>query len=538
MARKNARQPELPLTPERTRRLDVAALESWLWKAACQIRGPLDAPKFKDYILPLIFLKRLSDVFDDEVAHLVHEFGNAKTAVQIVEQDHKLVRFYIPQAARWPVIARQTTGLGEHLTDAVRSIARENPRLSGVIDITDFNATAAGQRIVDDGRLTALVQVLNDPEYRLGLDDVEPDILGRAYEYLLRKFAEGQGQSAGEFYTPREVAEVMARILDPQPGMTVCDPCCGSGGLLIKCHLRLREAKGQPSNGRLRLPASLAPLRLYGQEINASTFAMARMNAFLHDMEAEIALGDSLRRPAFTEADGRLSQFDLVTANPMWNQKFAASTYENDPHERFRRGVPPSSSADWGWIQHMVALLKDGGRMAVVLDTGAVSRGSGNLGSNKERDIRKAFVEADLVEAVVLLPENLFYNTTAPGIVLVLNKRKRYGGEILLINASKLCSKGRPKNYLEERHIAQIAQVYHDWRAEPGLSTAVPREEVAKNDFNLSPSRYVATGGAEEVLPLEEAIVLLQEAEEERAEADERLNAVLAQLGFAGWRLG
>ncbi len=330
----------------------------------------------------------------------------------------------------------------------------------------------------------------------------------------------------------------MAIVLDPQPGMTVDDPCCGSAGLLIKCHLRLLETKGKKTNGRLSLPSSVAPLRLFGQEINSSTFAMARMNAFLHDMEAEIALGDTIHRPAFTEGDGRLRQFDLVTANPMWNQKFPAATYENDPHERFKRGIPPSSSADWGWIQHMAGSLKDGGRMAVVLDTGAVSRGSGNQGSNKERDIRKAFVEADLVESVVLLPENLFYNTTAPGIILILNTSKRHKGEILLINASKLFSKGRPKNYLEEQHIRQIGQVFHEWRAETGLSVVVSTAEATKNDFSLSPSRYVATDGAEEVLPLEEAVVLLEEAEEDREEADRELDAVLAKLGLEGSRNG
>ncbi|MBM3789149.1 MAG: SAM-dependent DNA methyltransferase, partial [Acidobacteria bacterium] len=173
---------EFVKTQGHRRRLDVAALEGWLWEAACQIRGPLDAPKFKDFILPLIFLKRLSDVFDDEVAHLAKDFGNEKTAAKLVDQDHKLVRFYVPPKARWATVAQKTTGLGEHLTDAVRAVARENPRLSGVIDVTDFNATAAGQRIVDDGRLSALVQILNNPDYRLGLDDVEPDILGRAYE--------------------------------------------------------------------------------------------------------------------------------------------------------------------------------------------------------------------------------------------------------------------------------------------------------------------------------------------------------------------
>ncbi len=489
----------MPPTRDKAKRtekhLDVAALESWLWEAACQVRGPLDAPKFKDYILPLVFLKRLSDVFDDEVGHLAAEFGDIKTAAKLVEQDHKLVRFFIPEKARWAVVAAKTTGLGEHLTDAVRAVARENPRLSGVIDVKDFNETAAGQRIVDDGRLVALVQVLNNPAYRLGLDDVEPDILGRAYEYLLRKFAEGQGQSAGEFYTPREVAVVMARILDPQPGMTVYDPCCGSGGLLIKCHLQLLQTHGKQVNGRLRLPDTAAPLRLFGQEINSSTFAMARMNAFVHDMEAEIALGDTMRRPAFTVGgDGRLRTFDVVTANPMWNQKFAAATYENDPYERFGRGVSPSSSADWGWVQHMAASLNDAGRMAVVLDTGAVSRGSGNSGSNKERDIRKAFVEADLIEAVLLLPENLFYNTTAPGVVMVLNWRKQRPCEILLINASKLFSKGRPKNFLEEQHIDQIVRTYHDWTPFEALSAVVTKEEAANNDFNLSPSRYVSSG--------------------------------------------
>jgi type I restriction enzyme M protein len=516
-----------------SRQLDVPALETWLWNAACTIRGPLDAPKFKDYILPLIFLKRLSDVFDDEIAHLAHDFGDIETTQKLVEADHKLVRFYLPENAHWSKIAATTTGLGQFLTDAVRAVSRENPKLSGVIDVTDFNATTAGQRIVDDGRLTALVQVLNKPEYRLGLEDVEPDILGRAYEYLLRKFAESQGQSAGEFYTPREVAVLMARILDPQPEQTVYDPCCGSSGLLIKCHLRLLEAHGEKTNGKLKLPSHVAPIKAFGQEINPSTFAMSRMNAFIHDMEAEIALGDTMHRPAFTTGDGKLQRFDIVTANPMWNQDFPTSTYENDTYERFKRGIPPASSADWGWVQHMFASLKPNGKMAIILDTGAVSRGSGNQGSNKERDIRKKFVDEDLVEAVLLLPENLFYNTTAPGIIMMINREKKHPGEILLINASKLFSKGRPKNYLEDQHCDQIANIYHQWKAEESVSTIIKKEDAVKNDYNLSPSRYVSTGAGAEVLPLDEAVVLLREAEEERTEADQRFHDVLTGLGFS-----
>jgi len=519
--------------------LDISTLEIWLWDAACTIRGPLDAPKFKDYILPLIFLKRLSDVFDDEIERLSDQFGSRDLALRLLEQEREtgevhLVRFYIPENAHWEAIRKhRISGLGQFLTDAVREVARENPPLQGVIDMVDFNATAAGQRIISDEHLAALIEVLS--RHRLGLHDVEPDILGRAYEYLLRKFAEGQGQSAGEFYTPREVAILMAHLLDPQPGMTVYDPTCGSGGLLIKCHLRLLETHGVKENGRLKLPSGVAPLRLFGQEINPTTFAMARMNVIIHDLQADIRIGDTMRHPAFKDTAGRLQTFDRVTANPMWNQKFPVETYENDPYERFTLGIPPHSSADWGWLQHMLASLHERGKMAVVLDTGAVSRGSGNQGSNRERDIRKAFVERDLIEAVILLPENLFYNTTAPGIILVVNRRKRRPGEILLINASQQFAKGRPKNYLTEEHITRIADIYHQWRVGANnhspLHTIITTDEAARNDYNLSPSRYVSTNGKEEVLPLEEAVVRLLEAEEERAEADRALNEVLRTLG-------
>jgi len=515
--------------------LDLSTLESWLWDAACVIRGEIDAPKFKDYILPLIFLKRLSDVYDDEMDALAEEFGDRKVVEKLVEDDHELVRFYIPKNGHWSEIAEKTTGLGEHLTDAVREIARENPKLAGVIDIVDFNATASGQRIIDDERLAALIQVLS--RYRLGLKDVEPDILGRAYEYLLRKFAEGQGQSAGEFYTPKEVAWLMAYILDPQPGDEIYDPACGSGGLLIKCHLRFLETHGVVKNSHRELPPEIEPICIYGQEINHATYAMAKMNAFLHDMNAEIALGDTMNRPAFLDDAGSLRRFDKVTANPMWNQKFPIKTYEKDTYGRFNFGIPPASSADWAWIQHMFASLNDNGKMAVVLDTGAVSRGSGNQGSNRERDIRKAFVEHDWVECVVLLPENLFYNTTAPGIILVINKTKpaERKGKIMLINASQQFTKGRPKNYLADEHIERIASVYLEYQEEEGFSKIITNEEAARNDWNLSPSRYVSLNGKEEILSIEEAIVQLQEVEEERRAADVELNAILEKLGLGGF---
>jgi len=501
--------------------LDINKLENWLWEAACKIRGEIDAPKYKDYILPLIFLKRLSDVFEDELEKLSENYNNNIDVVeQLIIDNHDLVRIYLPKEARWENIAKQTTNVGEYLTDSVRDISKENPKLLGVIDIVDFNATAAGQRIISEDKLKTLIDVLG--RYRLGIKDVEPDILGRAYEYLLRKFAEGSGQSAGEFYTPREVAILMSHILNPEPGKEIYDPCCGSCGLLIKCYLRFREKYNEDP--------SIAPLRFYGQEIQHSTFAMARMNAFIHDMEAEIKLGDTMNRPAFTNQDGSIQKFDIVTANPMWNQDFSQDTYENDTYNRFTLGYPPSNSADWGWIQHMFTSLKDNGKMAVVLDTGVVARGSGNVGKNRERDIRKEFVEKDWVEAIILMPDNLFYNTTAPGIILVINKKKSKSNEILLINASKLFKKGRPKNYLPDESIKQISDIYLNWKEENGISKIITKEEATKNDYNLSPSRYVAQDGEDDTLPLEDAVVLLQEAEEERKEADEKLINILNSL--------
>lgn len=237
----------------------------------------------------MIFYKRLCDVYEDEIKKLASELGNEEIARKLAEKDRKLVRFYIPEECLWDNIRKITTGLGEKLTEALKKIAKENPKLQGVIDIVDFNETQAGQRIISDESIHRLMQILS--KYRLGLDDVEPDILGRAYEYLLRKFAEGSGQSAGEFYTPREVGLLMAYLLDPEEGEEVYDPACGSGGLLIKSQLVLREKKKEVKR----------PLKLYGQEINPFTYAMAKMNAFIHDMDADIMVGNTIRSPKFVK---------------------------------------------------------------------------------------------------------------------------------------------------------------------------------------------------------------------------------------------
>lgn len=498
--------------------MDNATLGNWLWQAACSIRGPVDAPKYKDYILPLLFLKRLSDVYEDEVERLAREIGHRELASDLAREDRELVRVYLPPEQTWSEVRKHTTALGERLTEAMRQIARENAKLDGVINVVDFNATTQGQRIIDDATLASLMEILN--RQRLGLDDVEPDILGRAYEYLLRKFAEGSGQSAGEFYTPREVGILMAHILDPEEGEQIYDPACGSGGLLIKAQLRLREKVAGRIGKKvddLRPSDIKRPLQLFGQEILAGTFAMARMNAFIHDMDAEIALGDTLKAPRFTE-DGSLRRFDKVTANPMWNQPGYREAMENDTYGRFAHGVPTDSSADWGWIQHMLASLRDGGRLAVVLDTTAVSRGSGSRVTNRERDIRAQIVQRGLVDSVILLPENLFYNTGAPGIIIVCSKSESPQRGIRLVNASTLFSKGSPKNYLTDEHTAAILRAVRADHDIEGLCRIIDLETIRDLDYDLSPSRHVPIDPDVPEVPLSEALRLAA-ASAERTEA-------------------
>ena len=504
--------------------------------AANTIRGASDAPKFKDFILPLIFYKRLSDVFDDEFAKQIEEFGDEAFAREIVEADHEdalksgrnpIVRFYIPQQYSWEALRNHAADghLGEFVTEAMREVARLNPLLQGVLDVKDFNESQSGQRTLDEERLEALIEVLS--RHRLGLQDAEPDILGRAYEYLLRKFAEGQGQSAGEFYTPKEVGWLMARLINPEPYKTIYDPACGSGGLLIKP--RLLFAQTHPNE------KSQAP-QIYGQELTPTTYAMAKMNAFLHDfIGADIQIGDTFRNPRFTENNSSLQRCDYVVANPMWNQKeYDDAFYESDNWNRFSYGIAPSSSADWGWVQHMLASLKKTGRAAIVLDTGAVSRGSGSKHTDRERDIRKKFVERDLIEGVVLLPENLFYNTTAPGIILLLNRNKpaERKDQILLINLSQYFEKGKPKNILTDEGIDVATEVYQEWESREKLSSVITLEDAQKTDYNLSPSQFVDVGDKVEHRPVNEILTDLTEARIAREKADNALEDVLAQLGL------
>jgi type I restriction enzyme M protein len=466
----------------------VKSMESWIWDAACSIRGAADAAKYKDYILPLIFVKRLSDVFDDEIDRIAEKVKTRTKALQLVERDKSLVRFYMPlrpkdpeKETTWDVIRTLSDKIGQQLTDILRSVAKENTSLQGIIDRIDFNATTHGQRDIDDDRLSKLIEKI--AEKRLGLKDVEPDIIGRSYEYLIRKFAEGSGQSAGEFYTPAEVGFIMAKIMDAEPGMEIYDPACGSGGLLIKCELVLEEKMRHKSKEKY------APLKLFGQEFTPATWAMSKMNMVIHDMEGEIEIGDTMNHPKFFHAK-KLKKFDRIVANPMWNQPdFNEQVYSNDKYDRFGFGIPPNGNADWGWMQHIFASLSDNGKAAIVLDTNAVSRGSNVKTENREKDIRKEFLDKGFIDAVILLPENLFYNTGAPGIIVFLTKKK--ASDILLVNASKEFVKGSPKNYIPQESIQRIVETIQERKEIEGYSALLNIEAIQDIDYDLSPQRHI-----------------------------------------------
>ena len=515
------------------------SLEGWIWDAACSIRGAAEAPKYKDFILPLIFTKRLCDVFDDELNRIADRIGSRAKAFKLVEKDEKLVRFYLPlkpentEDSVWSVIRQLTDSIGEQLTDYLRAIAKANPLLKGIIDRIDFNATTHGQRDLDDDRLSNLIEKIS--EKRLGLNDVEPDVIGRSYEYLIRKFAEGSGQSAGEFYTPKEVGIIIAKIMNSQPGMTVYDPCSGSAGLLIKCQLVANSvlAPSNPPMGEDRKESKAASLQLFGQEYTPNTWAMANMNTIIHDLDGKIEIGDSFRHPKFKEGN-RLKQFDRVVANPMWNQNwFTEEDYDGDELGRFPKGAGfPGSKADWGWVQHIWASVKDTGKAAIVLDTGAASRGSGNANKDKEKEVRKWFIEQDLIEGVIYLPENLFYNTSAPGIILVLNRAKpdERKDKLFLINASLVYAKGDPKNYIPDEGIERIASSFLEWREEDKFSQIIEKAEIVRNDYNISPSRYIHVAEAEEFRSISEILADLEAVEAEAAETNRILKEVLGKF--------
>jgi len=483
-------------------------LGAWLWGAADILRGAVRNQKYEEYIVPLLFFKRLSDEYRATFEAKMREFGD-----EVIAKDSMYYRATIPESCFWEDIRATGTNVGQRLNDALQAIARANQKLDGVLNRTDFNDA----RALPEERLVRLIEHFSGRNLANGV--VTPDVLGDAYEYLLKKFNEDAPNRAGEFYTPREVVRVLVGCLKPEEGMHVYDPCCGSGGMLIESYYHLR------SEGK-----DASKLFLFGQEINPETWAMARMNVFLHGMEAWIEQGDTFVSPKFLNQDGNIRQFDMVLANPMWNQDGFKRFMEDDQYGRFGYGVVNDSSADWGWIQHMLASLKPTGRMGVVLDQGTLFRGGA------EGEVRKRVVEADLVECVVALPEKLFYNTGAPGCLIFFNKAKPSDrkGKTLFVYAAEEYSKLSNMNQLTSEAIKHISLTYEGFRDEKKYGNVVSKAEIGGNDWNLSVTRYVDIYDEPEEVDISKVWAELKELEKEGEATNQKLAGYLRELGFEG----
>jgi type I restriction enzyme M protein len=487
-------------------KVSQSELEGWLWGAADILRGAVKPEKYGSYMLPLLFYKRLSDVYLEEFEEAVAKYKDEKVAGEKLFH-----RFDIPGDYLWGEIRKVSTNLGEKLNNVLDRIAKLNPILDGVINRVDFNK----KEEIPEDRLIRLVEHFS--KYRLGNRDVEPDVLGRAYEYLLKKFNEEAPQRAGEFYTPREVVKVLVNILDPDEGYEIYDPCSGSGGMLIVSHYYLAGKGKDPKK-----------LFLHGQEINVDTWAISMMNVLLHDMEAEIKRGDTFADPKFLDKTGSLRKFDIVVANPMWNQDGYKPLMENDRFGRFVYGIAPNSSADWGWIQHMLASLKPTSRMGIVLDQGVLFRGG------SEGEIRKKVVEEDLVECVVVLPEKLFYNTGAPGCLMFLNKNKplERKSKVLFIYAGNDYEKLKNMNQLREKDIDRIIKTHREFKDVEKYAKVVSLEKIKESDHNLSVTRYVDIFDEDEQIDVKRTWQGLKSLETARMKIDEQMKTHLRELGY------
>lgn len=489
-----------------SQQVTLSQMESYLWEAANILRGPVDASDFKTYIFPLLFFKRISDVYDDERAKAEAEYG------EDFPEDH---RFQIPEGCHWSDVRRVTANVGQVLLHAFREIEQANAELYNIFG----DAQWGNKERLSDALLCDLVEHFSSLTLANGY--VEPDALGRAYEYLIKKFADLTNKKAGEFYTPRSIVRLMIDILDPREGETIYDPACGTGGMLLEAIKHVEDAGG-----------SVRTLlgKLYGQEKNLTTESIARINLFLHSAEDfRIMRGDTLRDPKFYVGD-RLQQYDCVIANPPFSlEQWGYEVWQKDPFGRNFAGLPPQKSGDFAWVQHMIlSMHPTNGRMAVVLPHGVLFR------MGQEGRIRQHILEMDILEAVIGLGPNLFYGTGLAACILVFRAQKRADrrGKVLMIDASKLYRKGRNQNTLEPEHSALILQWYLDYQDVEGAARVAPLQEIAENDWNLNIPRYVEPVVEEETMSVEEALERLKESLDEAYVAEDRLKILLKNAGL------
>ena len=443
-------------------------LEKYLWGAATQLRGTIDAGDYKQYIFPLLFFKRICDVYDEEYENALEESDGDIEYAAFAEHHH----FQVPEGAHWNDVRETTVNVGIKLQDAMRAIEKANPdTLFGIFG----DASWTNKNRLSDATLTNLIEHYS--QHKLSLSAIPDDKLGNAYEYLIKEFADDSGHTAAEFYTNRTVVKLMTLIMDPQPGESVYDPTCGSGGLLLNCALHLKEQGKEYRR-----------LKLYGQEINLITSAIARMNMFMHGIEEfSIVRGDTLSHPAFLEND-ELKKFNVILANPpysikAWDQK----SFANDPWGRNLWGVPPQGCADYAFQQHIQKSLDaENGRSVSLWPHGVLFR-------EKEASLRRKMIEEDLVECVIGLGPNLFYNSPMEACLLITrtNKEDHKKGKILFINAVNEVRQDKTMGFLDTAHIDKIFKAYLAFKSIDSFTALVGKEEVLANKANMSISLYV-----------------------------------------------
>ena len=494
--------------------LSVSQLERYLWSAADILRGSIDSSDYKSYIFGLLFLKRLSDRFEEEAEKLMGD-GVSEEVAWTDPDEH---RFFVPERARWSTIQKRATNIGETLNKACAALEEQNSALEGVLAGIDYNdERKLGDAKNRDTVLARLVQHFSQVSLR---NDrmAEPDLLGRAYEYLIEQFADDAGKKGGEFYTPRMVVKLIVALLAPTERMRICDPTVGSGGMLIECAHYVEKNGGDPRN-----------LTLHGQEKNLGTWAICKMNMLLHGLpDARIEKGDTIRDPKLVD-EGELLLYDRVIANPPFSlDEWGRDVAENDGYGRFRFGLPPKTKGDLAFVQHMVAVLNSSGRLGVVMPHGVLFRGSA------EGKIRQGLLQEDLFEAVIGLPPNLFYGTGIPASVLVLNRDKSTArqGKVLFIDASAEFEEGSNQNRLRDQDIGHIADTFRVYADVDKYARAVPLSGIERNDWNLNISRYVDTSEDEERIDVAEAVRELRELERSRGAAETAMNRYLAELGY------
>ncbi len=496
-----------------SQKITLSRLESQLWEAANILRGPVDAADFKSYIIPLLFFKRISDVYKEEWERAREESGGDEEYARFAENH----RFQIPLGCSWDSVRTRSSDIGRALQFAFRDIEKENPdTLYGIFG----DAQWTNKERLSDALLRDLIEHFS--QLYLANGNISTDILGQAYEYLIKQFADATNKKAGEFYTPRSIVALMINILNPQEGETIYDPACGTGGMLLEAINHVRESGGQ---------VNTLFGRLYGQEKNLTTSSVARINLLLHGIEDfNIVRGDTLRQPAFYHPSGGLQQFDIVIANPPFSlQNWGDDVWLNDPYGRNFAGMPPSKNGDFAWVQHMIRCMHpETGRMAVVLPHGVLFRGG------KEGDIRRKLLEMDLLDTVIGLGPNLFYGTGLAACILIFraNKPEYRREKVLFIDASELYRSGRNQNTLEPEHSDQILAWYQGYGEVEGKTYVATLNEIADNDWNLNIPRYVEPIIEEETITVEEAIDDLKMALGDAYQAEEHLKHLLRQSGL------